>query len=63
MSRKDDNNDKQVFCGNIAYDTTEEQLMQVFSQVGKVVNLRLKFDRETGKPLGKLRGKARKGAF
>lgn len=50
-NKKPDNN-KSVFVGNIAYDTTEEQLIQIFSQAGPVNSLRLKFDRETGKPLG-----------
>ena len=49
-SRKRD--DLSVFVGNIAYDTTEDQLVKIFSQVGQVASLRLKFDRETGKPLG-----------
>ena len=41
-----------VFIGNIPYDTTEEQLMSLFSTVGPVQSLRLVFDRETGKPKG-----------
>lgn len=38
--------------GNIPYDMTEEELIQIFSQVGTVVGMRLVFDRETGKPKG-----------
>jgi cleavage stimulation factor subunit 2 len=38
--------------GNIPYDTTEEQLIEKFSEVGPVVSFRLVFDRETGKPKG-----------
>ncbi|VDN52676.1 unnamed protein product [Dracunculus medinensis] len=38
--------------GNISYEVGEEQLKQVFSQVGPVVHLRLVHDRETGKPKG-----------
>ncbi len=50
--RKDVDNDKVVFVGNVNFDATEEQLMSIFSQVGAVASLRLKYDRETGKPLG-----------
>jgi len=38
--------------GNIPYDATEEQLVDVFKEVGPVVSFRLVFDRETGKPKG-----------
>ncbi|XP_003373134.1 cleavage stimulation factor subunit, tau variant [Trichinella spiralis] len=38
--------------GNISYDATEEELKEIFSQVGPVVGFRLVFDRETGKPKG-----------
>ncbi|KAI0561475.1 RNA recognition motif containing protein [Gracilaria domingensis] len=41
-----------VFVGNISYDTTEEQLNEVFSQVGNVVNFRLMHDNETGRAKG-----------
>ncbi|KDQ13758.1 hypothetical protein BOTBODRAFT_33198 [Botryobasidium botryosum FD-172 SS1] len=41
-----------VFVGNVPYDMTEEQLIEVFSSVGPVVGFRLVFDRETGKPRG-----------
>jgi cleavage stimulation factor subunit 2 len=38
--------------GNIPYDATEEQLIEIFQEVGPVVSFRLVFDRETGKPKG-----------
>ncbi|RKP26932.1 hypothetical protein SYNPS1DRAFT_21417 [Syncephalis pseudoplumigaleata] len=38
--------------GNIPYDFTEEQLIDIFKEVGPVKSLRLMFDRETGKPRG-----------
>ncbi|SPO37531.1 related to Cleavage stimulation factor [Pseudozyma flocculosa] len=38
-----------VFVGNIPYDMSEEQLVEVFSEVGKVVGFRLVNDRDTGK--------------
>ncbi|BFZ59043.1 hypothetical protein YB2330_000045 [Saitoella coloradoensis] len=41
-----------VFVGNIPYDQTEEQMIALFEEVGKVLSFRLVFDRETGKPRG-----------
>ncbi|CAH9079868.1 unnamed protein product [Cuscuta europaea] len=41
-----------VFVGNIPYDATEEQLVQICEVVGPVVSFRLVTDRETGKPKG-----------
>jgi len=41
-----------VFVGNIPYGTTEDQLRDVFSQAGRVVNFRILYDKETGKPKG-----------
>ncbi|KAM7279978.1 hypothetical protein ACFE04_007112 [Oxalis oulophora] len=41
-----------VFVGNIPYDATEEQLMDICREVGPVVSFRLVIDRETGKPKG-----------
>ncbi|XP_073280835.1 cleavage stimulating factor 64-like isoform X1 [Primulina huaijiensis] len=41
-----------VFVGNIPYDATEEQLIQLCEEVGPVVSFRLVTDRETGKPKG-----------
>lgn len=43
---------RSVFIGNIPYDVTEEQLLQLMREVGGVVNLRLVFDKDTGKPKG-----------
>ena len=37
-----------VFVGNIPYDISEEQLIKVFSEVGRVVDFRLVSDREQG---------------
>ncbi|EJW81087.1 hypothetical protein WUBG_08006 [Wuchereria bancrofti] len=47
-----DRSARSVFVGNISYEVGEEQLKQVFSQVGAVVHLRLVHDRDTGKPKG-----------
>ncbi|KAL8513289.1 hypothetical protein ACS0TY_019481 [Phlomoides rotata] len=41
-----------VFVGNIPYDATEEQLLQLCEEIGPVVSFRLVIDRETGKPKG-----------
>ncbi|KAH9307928.1 hypothetical protein KI387_035839, partial [Taxus chinensis] len=38
--------------GNIPYDATEEQLVEICKEVGPVVSFRLVVDRETGKPKG-----------
>ncbi|KAG5181230.1 hypothetical protein JKP88DRAFT_321470, partial [Tribonema minus] len=38
--------------GNIPYGTTEEQLHAIFSEAGRVVNIRSVVDHETGKPKG-----------
>ncbi|XP_032476389.1 cleavage stimulation factor subunit 2 isoform X3 [Phocoena sinus] len=41
-----------ILMGNIPYEATEEQLKDIFSEVGPVVSFRLVYDRETGKPKG-----------
>ncbi|TRM67047.1 hypothetical protein BD626DRAFT_484591 [Schizophyllum amplum] len=43
---------KVVFVGNVPYNMSEEELIDVFKSVGEVVGFRLVFDRETGKPRG-----------
>ncbi|KAI9137530.1 hypothetical protein BKA69DRAFT_1097450 [Paraphysoderma sedebokerense] len=43
---------KYVFVGNIPYDATEEQLLEIFREVGPVASFRLVFDKETGRPRG-----------
>lgn len=43
---------RSIFVGNISYEATEEELREIFSQVGPVVHWRLVFDRDTGKPKG-----------
>lgn len=44
--------DATVFIGNINYDATEDQLKDIFSQVGTVVNIRVVYDNDTGRPKG-----------
>jgi RNA recognition motif-containing protein len=37
---------KTVFAGNIAYDVSEEQLIGIFGQVGRVVSFRYVYNLE-----------------
>jgi RNA recognition motif-containing protein len=41
-----------IFVGNLSFNTTEEQIQQAFSEIGKVINVWLVSDLETGKPRG-----------
>ncbi|KHJ87938.1 hypothetical protein OESDEN_12274 [Oesophagostomum dentatum] len=41
-----------VYVGNIPYQTTEESIGNYFSQAGNVTNVRIVYDRETGRPKG-----------
>lgn len=41
-----------MIVGNIPYDTSEEKLKDIFSEVGPVLSFRLVYDRDTGKPKG-----------
>lgn len=41
-----------VFVGNLAYDLSEQEVIDYFSQVGPVKSVRIATDRETGKPRG-----------
>ncbi|KAL9047014.1 MAG: hypothetical protein Q9214_000300 [Letrouitia sp. 1 TL-2023] len=41
-----------VFVGNIPYNLTEEQIVEICSSVGQVLNFRLVYDSETGRPKG-----------
>ncbi|KTW29831.1 hypothetical protein T552_01035 [Pneumocystis carinii B80] len=43
---------KVVFVGNIPYDISEEQLKDIFRQIGPIHRFRLVFDKETNKPKG-----------
>jgi len=40
-----------IFVGNLAFSTTEEQLHQAFSEIGKIIKVRMVSD-ENGKPRG-----------
>ncbi|KAL9130328.1 MAG: hypothetical protein Q9217_001467 [Psora testacea] len=41
-----------IFIGNIPYGLTEEQIVHTFSTVGHVLNFRLVYDQDTGRPKG-----------
>lgn len=41
-----------VFVGNLSFNTTEEQLHQSFSELGRILKVRLVTDIETGRPRG-----------
>ena len=41
-----------VYIGNLPYDTTEEQVVDLFKQFGEVNRAALVKDRETGRPRG-----------
>ncbi|KAK6039286.1 hypothetical protein COOONC_23208 [Cooperia oncophora] len=41
-----------VYVGNIPYQTTEDAIGNHFSQAGNVTNVRIVYDRETGRPKG-----------
>ncbi|KAJ3000738.1 hypothetical protein HDV02_003540 [Globomyces sp. JEL0801] len=46
------NKSRTIFVGNIPYDMSETQLVDIFSEVGTVTGFRLVFDRDTGKAKG-----------
>jgi RNA recognition motif-containing protein len=41
-----------VYVGNLSYQVTQEDLVEAFSEYGKVVNVQLPKDRETGRVRG-----------
>jgi RNA recognition motif-containing protein len=43
---------KKLYVGNMSYSTTQEQIRELFSQAGEVVEVSLITDRETGRPKG-----------
>lgn len=46
------NQPRVIFIGNIPFEITEEQLIDIFKEVGPVLSFRLMFDRETGRSRG-----------
>lgn len=43
---------RSIFIANIAFETTEEELKAVLSQVGPVVHFRMVYDQHSGRPKG-----------
>lgn len=43
---------KNLYVGNMAFATTEDQLRELFSQYGTVTKVQVITDRETGRPRG-----------
>jgi RNA recognition motif-containing protein len=43
---------KKIYVGNMSYQTTEEQLWDLFAQYGTVVSANIIFDRDTRRPKG-----------
>ncbi|MDR2446753.1 MAG: RNA-binding protein [Treponema sp.] len=43
---------KKLYVGNLAYNTTEDGLRNLFSQFGNVVSAKIIFDRDTGNSKG-----------
>ena len=43
---------KKLYVGNLSYDTTQEQLQELFSQAGEVTEATIVNDRETGRSKG-----------
>lgn len=41
-----------LYVGNMSYRTTEESLIDLFSQFGEIVSARIIMDRETNRPKG-----------
>ena len=41
-----------IYCGNIAYTTTEDDLRDLFAQYGEVSAVRVITDRDTGRSKG-----------
>ncbi len=43
---------KKLYVGNLSYDTTQEQIRELFSQAGEVSEVSIVTDRDTGRPKG-----------
>ena len=43
---------KSIYVGNLPYNSTEEELQELFAQHGEVQTVKLVFDRATGRPRG-----------
>ena len=43
---------KKLYVGNLSYNTSQEQLMTLFSEAGEVKEVNVITDRDTGRPKG-----------
>ncbi|MEW6358931.1 MAG: RNA-binding protein [Planctomycetota bacterium] len=43
---------KNIYCGNLSYTCTEDELRQLFEQFGKVQSAKVIMDRDTGRSRG-----------
>ena len=43
---------RKLYVGNLNYSTTEQDLRELFSEVGPVASVSLVMDRDTGRPRG-----------
>ncbi len=43
---------KKLYVGNMSYDTTDQQIRELFSQAGEISDISLITDRDTGRPKG-----------
>ena len=43
---------KRIYCGNLPFSSTEEEVRELFGQYGSVLAVNLVNDRETGRPRG-----------
>jgi len=43
---------KKLYVGNLSYQTTDQQVRELFSQAGEITEISLITDRETGRPKG-----------
>ena len=43
---------KKLYVGNMSYETTDQQIRELFSQAGDVAEISLITDRDTGRPKG-----------
>jgi len=50
--RKKDAIQTKLFVGNLSFDTTSDQLRDLFGEVGEVVNVTVPTDRDTGRARG-----------
>jgi cold-inducible RNA-binding protein len=43
---------KRIYCGNLSFQTTQDELRALFAPHGEVTDLHMVMDRETGRPRG-----------